>query len=169
MAIGANALWIAPLIAPLDNSILILLPLALVASILPDIDAAGDGAKIHYIGAGAMSLFRGMFFGKYLHHRGLMHSIFIALTIFALLLIFTGTRYPALPYVFAASYISHSIIDGFNYKGVGYFYPFNRRMISLLPKLLRTPVKGPMDNLLFFIGCFGFFLFCVMIAPLLIQ
>jgi hypothetical protein len=66
VAVGLNALWIAPFISPIDKSILILIPLAAVASLLPDIDATGTGAKIHYIGKGFFGMFRGLFFWQIL-------------------------------------------------------------------------------------------------------
>src|SRR5437868_755006 len=46
IAVGTNAIWLMPYYGKLDNSILILLPVAALASLLPDIDATS--AKIHY-------------------------------------------------------------------------------------------------------------------------
>jgi membrane-bound metal-dependent hydrolase YbcI (DUF457 family) len=109
-------------------------------------------------------MFRGLFFGKYFHHRGLMHSVTITLLFFVILTIFFARTNTALPIVFALAYISHPIIDGFN-TAVGYLYPFNRKRFALLPQSLRTPVGGHADNLLFFTASLLFILFCALIAP----
>ena len=156
MAVGVNALWIAPFFGPLDKSILVLLPAAMLASILPDIDATA--AKIHFIGGGVLGIFRGAFGGRYFHHRGIMHSLPVALVILSVMLGIFHSSFPALPYVFATSYFSHSIIDGFN-TGVGFLYPFVGRRFALVPKFLRTPVGGAADNLFFFMACLGILLF----------
>jgi len=168
LAVGANALWIAPLIAPIDQSMLVLIPIAIVASLLPDIDASRTGAKIHYIGGGAFGMFRGLFSGKYFHHRGLMHSFFTTLVLFVLLTIFFGRRLPALPAVFALSYFSHPLIDGFN-TTVGYLYPFSRKRFALVPRSLYQKVDGTVDNLLFFLASLTFILFCALVVPQLFS
>ena len=156
MAIGTNALWLAPFFGRIDQSILILLPVAALASILPDIDASA--AKIHYIGGGALGIFRGVFYGKYFHHRGIMHSLLVALIFFVILLIIFHATYPALPFVFTAAYISHSIIDGFN-TGVGFLYPFVYKRFALVPKFLRSRVGSPIDVLFMFVGLAGILIF----------
>src|SRR5947209_4458834 len=131
VAVGTNAIWLAGLFGKADESILVLLPVAVIASLLPDIDAVT--AKIHFIGGGVLGIFRGSFYGKYFHHRGLMHSLFVTLIFFVILWIFFRNSIPLLPYVFALSYFSHSLIDGLN-TGVGYLYPFKRKMYSLVPR-----------------------------------
>jgi membrane-bound metal-dependent hydrolase YbcI (DUF457 family) len=156
MVIGANAIWLAPFLGQVDQSLLVLLPVAMVASILPDIDASS--AKIHYIAGGALGLMRGGFRGKYFHHRGVMHSILVAIIFFIILEIFFKDTYPLLAGIFAISYFSHSLIDGFN-TGVGFFYPFYLKKFALVPKFLRTPVKGAADNFLFILGAFGLVMF----------
>jgi membrane-bound metal-dependent hydrolase YbcI (DUF457 family) len=170
IAIGANSIWLASL-APADASIFVLLPAAMLASILPDIDAAGGGAKIHYIGYGVLGAFRGMS-GKYFHHRGIMHSVFISLILFLILFLvnyfFLGNSFPLLPYVFFLAYLSHPIIDGFN-AGVGFFYPLDRKKYALLPYRMLSPLKGFTDNLLFFIGIFGILLFFLLFAQSFAQ
>ena len=158
MVVGMNALWLAPLFGPVDKSILVLIPTAALASLLPDIDASA--AKIHFVGGGFLGIFRGIFFGKYFHHRGLTHSLFVTLLLLLIIRFFWGDAYPALPYVFAASYFSHPLVDGLN-SGVGYFYPFILKRYALVPKVLRTPVGGVIDNLLFFIAALGIILFFI--------
>jgi membrane-bound metal-dependent hydrolase YbcI (DUF457 family) len=93
-----------------------------------------------------------------------MHSLFVALILFVLLTIFFGRSIPALPAVFALSYFSHPLIDGFN-TTVGYLYPFTRKRFALLPRSLYTKVDGPADNLLFFLASLTFILFCAFLAP----
>jgi membrane-bound metal-dependent hydrolase YbcI (DUF457 family) len=166
IAVGTNALWLAGLFGPIDQSILVLLPVAIIASILPDIDATS--AKIHYIGGGALGLFRGAFYGKYFHHRGIMHSFPVALLFFIILMLVFWRSYPALPFVFAASYFSHSIIDGFN-ASVGYLYPFVHKRFALVPKSLRTPVGGIADAAFLFAGLFGILVFCYLFRTQLIP
>jgi len=156
VAVGANALWIMPLFGPLGQSVLVLLPVAILASLLPDIDAAS--AKIHYAGGGVLRIFRGAFYGKYFHHRGLMHSLFVTLILFTILVIIFGRTLPALPFVFALAYFSHPLIDGFN-SSVGYLYPFTNKRFALVPRSLRTPVKGMADNLFFFLALLGILMF----------
>ena len=165
-AVGLNSIWLVGLLGKLDQSILILLPAAAIASLLPDIDATS--AKIHYIGGGALGIFQGLFRGKYFHHRGLMHSLTVTLVLFVVLLIFFKDSVPMLPYVFALSYFSHPIIDGLN-TGVGYLYPFVYKRFGLIPKYFRTPVGGAMDNLLFFAGAFMILLFFLLFKDQLFQ
>ncbi len=155
IAVGLNALWLAPFFGPLDRSFLVLLPVVVIASLLPDIDASS--AKIHYALGGVLRVFKGSFHGKYFHHRGIMHSLFVAVLIFIILVIIFKNTIPALPYVAAVSYFSHALIDGLN-TGVGFFYPFVKRF-SLVPKVMRTPVGGIIDKVLFFVGLMFILLF----------
>jgi membrane-bound metal-dependent hydrolase YbcI (DUF457 family) len=156
VAIGANAIWLTAFTGRVDQSILILLPVAIVASLLPDIDA--QAAKIHYAGGGVLGIFRDSFYGKYFHHRGLMHSFFVTLLLFIVLFIIFKDTQPLLPFVFAVSYASHPIIDGFN-TSVGYLYPFVHIRFALLPKFLRFQVGSGADTLLMFLGIFGLLIF----------
>lgn len=170
VTIGVNALWLAGLTGKIDSGILVLLGASILGSLLPDIDAtAGGGAKIHYVGGGVLGGFQGLFFGKTFHHRGLMHSLFMVACMFLLALVGlkifslkydfdTSGSLNLLPFVFALSYLSHTIIDGFN-TNVGYLYPFSYKRFALLPRVLLTRVGGPMDLLLFFVGIFGLVLF----------
>jgi membrane-bound metal-dependent hydrolase YbcI (DUF457 family) len=164
LTIGANSIWLLALGNHNDSSILVLLPVAMIASLLPDIDSAGGGAKIHYIGGGILSNFKGMH-GKYFHHRGILHSLFMAAVFTIILLIinlvFLHNAYPLLPAVFFVSYFSHPIIDGFN-TGVGYLYPFSRTKFALLPRAMRSPLNGITDNALFVLGSFGLVIFLVL-------
>ncbi len=144
MAVGANAIWLAGFAGKLDASILLLLFVACGMSLLPDIDIAGSGAKVHYVGGGVLGVFRGVFHGVYFGHRGLMHSVLAAVIVFVVCWLFTHSLFPVLPFVAALAYFSHSLIDGFN-DSVGYFYPFVLRKVSLLPKFLRVKVGGPVD------------------------
>jgi len=161
VAIGTNAIWLTVLFGRIDQSIVVLLPVAALASLLPDIDAVD--AKIHYAAGGVLGIFKNSFHGKYFHHRGMMHSILVMLIFFAILTIFFYNLYPLLPAVFALSYFSHSFIDGFN-TSVGYLYPFNRKRFALLPRSLLTPVGGAADNLLLFLGLFGLLVYFALFA-----
>jgi|GEM_PF-824691 len=155
--VGANSLWLLLFTAKVDQSIIVYLPIALFASILPDIDATA--AKVHYIGGGVLGIFKGVFTGgKYFHHRGIMHSLFVAVLLSFVVWIFSKNYYPVLCYIFGLSYFSHAVIDGFNTR-VGYFYPFTTKRFALLPRPLLTPVKGAADKLFFVAAAFGLILF----------
>lgn len=164
LLVGANAVWLALLVAPLDQSILILLFAGAIGGLLPDIDASS--AKVHYAGGGVLGGFAGFFTGKYFGHRGVFHSIFAALIWFVVLVIFLPSGFPALPLVFSAAYFSHSLIDGFN-TGVGYFFPFYLKRFALVPRFLRSPVGGGADKFFFILGAFGLLLFFISNLPLL--
>ncbi len=155
-AIGANSIWLVPFFSTVDQTMLMYLIVAVVASLLPDIDAVT--AKIHYIGGGALGIFRGMFRGKLFHHRGMMHSVFVALLFSMIIWIFSRHTYPMLGAVFFVAYLSHSVIDGFN-TSVGFLYPFIPKRFALVPKPLQSHVGGLTDNLFLFIGLLGLLLF----------
>lgn len=155
--VGVNALWITVIAGKVNSSVLIYLPVAIVASILPDIDAAR--AKIHYVAGGALSSFQGIFRGKYFYHRGIMHSIFATIIFGGILTIFfQGTELYLLPAVFMTAYFSHLLIDGFN-TSVAYLSPIYLKRFALMPKSMQTPVGGLIDNALFFVAAFGLIFF----------
>lgn len=156
-AVGANAIWLTSLFGQVDQQILVLLPAAIIGGLLPDIDA--PSAKIHYAGGGVLGGFRGLFFGKYFRHRGIMHSILAVFVLSTALFIFSYNTYPLLSFVFGLSYLSHAVIDAFNYSGVGFLFPFRLRFYHLLPRMFRSQVNGPVDTILFLIGVFGVALF----------
>ncbi len=156
VTIGTNAIWLTAIAGKVDESILIFLPFAALASLLPDIEASS--AKIHYVGGGFLGLFRKSFKSKYFEHRGITHSIFATAVIYFALLIFFGNRLPLLAPIFALSFFSHALLDGLN-DGVGYLYPFYLKKFTPVPKMFRSKVKGPLDRLLFVIGAFGILLF----------
>ncbi|MBI3231551.1 MAG: metal-dependent hydrolase, partial [Candidatus Doudnabacteria bacterium] len=137
VAVGTNAIWLAGIFWQVDQTILVYLPTAIIASILPDIDASA--AKIHYLGGGALGILKGSFHGKYFHHRGIMHSLTAVFILYVILRFIFHNSFPALPAIFTVSYLSHCVIDGFN-TGVGYFYPFIYKKFALLPKPLLARV-----------------------------
>jgi|SRR3989344_273686 len=166
VAIGTNAIWLAGFLGKVDESILVLLPTAVLASILPDIDAVS--AKIHYVGGGVFGIFKNSFHGKYFHHRGLMHSILATVILFVILLILFKNSHPMLPFVFALAYFSHTVIDGFNTK-VGYLYPFVYKRFSLLPQPLLFRVGSAADTILMFLGLSGILIFFALFKDYLIP
>ncbi len=145
--VGANAAWIAALAGAADPSIAPLILVGAIAGLLPDLDAGA--AKIHFIGGGLLSSFRGT-----MKHRGFMHSFLCTGVITWVSFLFLSKFHPLLPVVIGFAYISHLIIDGLNFSGVPYLYPWSKN-ICLVPKFLRTPVKGFIDQLLFIFGIFG--------------
>ncbi len=153
--VGANAVWVTALFSSVDATALGLLAAGAFAGLLPDIDASGRGAKIHYIADGSLGMFKGVF-----QHRGFFHSILaVALLLIASTLLLTN-YHPLLPLVLTLGYASHPIIDGFNTVGVRYLFP-KRKMYNLVPKFFRTPVHGFADQLFFLLGCMGVVLFVV--------
>jgi membrane-bound metal-dependent hydrolase YbcI (DUF457 family) len=158
MAVGANTLWLTTLGTVPPEVVAALIPITVLASLLPDIDTAGSGAKIHYIGKGMFGIFRGMFFGKYFHHRGLMHSVTVTVILFIVLTIFFARSQPLVPPIISLAYFSHPLIDGFN-TTVGYLYPFNTKRYAFLPRRYYIKVDSHGDNILFFIASASLLLF----------
>lgn len=151
--IGANAIWLAVVVHPVDQSALLLLAAGGVSGLLPDIDATA--AKIHFTAGGVFGPLRGFF-----RHRGFFHSL-LAVALVALVSGLCLTRYhPALPLVVTLGYLSHPLIDGFNRPGVEYLFPWKKRL-RLLPKALTTPVKGLADQVLFVVGLMGLIYFLI--------
>lgn len=145
--VGANAVWVATLFYSIENAVALLIAVGALAALLPDIDA--PHAKIHYVGKGALGMFKGVF-----HHRGFFHSLLAIAIVAVLSTMFLRQYHPALPLIITLAYASHPFIDGFNYAGVEYLCP-SRKRIHLLPKFLRSQVNGPFDQLLFVLGAGG--------------
>ena len=142
--VGANVIWLSLLADTIDERIIILGAAGAIAALLPDIDATA--AKIHFLGGGVLGVFRGGFI-----HRGFFHSLLAGVAVFILSFIFLRHYQPLLPLAIALGYISHPFIDGLNYGGVQYFFPY-RKKFHILPKFLRTPVEGLTDRLLLVIS-----------------
>jgi membrane-bound metal-dependent hydrolase YbcI (DUF457 family) len=140
MAVGANTVWLSLLVTSPDERVIILGVLGALASLLPDIDAVA--AKIHFVGGGVLGIFRGGF-----KHRGFFHSLLAGGIVFVVSYIFLSAYDSLLAWAIVLGYLSHPIIDGFNYGGVQYLFP-HKKKFNLLPKFLRTPVKGIGDYIL---------------------
>ncbi len=148
-------MWLLGALQIVDERAPMLVMAGAFGGLLPDVDAVS--AKIHYIGGGIMNSFRGIS-----EHRTLFHSVFMSALVGGFVWL-TLDRF--LPYVSVAiglGYLSHTVIDGFNYGGVGYLYPFRKKKYHLLPKILRSRVGGLVDNLLFVAGITGLALFFLM-------
>ncbi|MDO8435143.1 MAG: metal-dependent hydrolase [bacterium] len=116
--------------------------------IVPDIDATY--AKIHTIGLFGLARGDGDF------HRKFFHSLLaVALLAGAAQLFFSGA-YRTAAFAFVFGYFSHMFIDGMNYAGVMYLWPWQKK-IRLLPKMLRSRVGSAFDDGLFFMGIIGLF------------
>lgn len=156
--VGANTGW---LVAVADPSVLqshhtlpIVLGSAAFAALLPDLEA--DSAKIHYLGGGILRGFSGGWGNGYFRHRGFLHSVPMTVIILASSILFLDRVNHWLGVAIVFGYLSHIVIDGFNLGGVGYWYPFSLKRYFLIPKMLRSPVGGMGDKLLFILGAFGF-------------
>lgn len=145
--VAANSIWVATLFAPVDITFLWLMVIAGFAGLAPDIDATN--AKIHYLWDGLLKPLRNI-----ARHRGFFHSFLVVAIIYGLTYFFLSDFHPLLPLVISLGYLSHLIIDGFNHPGVEYFWPIRKR-IRLIPKKLRTPVKGFTDNILLLFATIG--------------
>lgn len=160
--VGANSVWLAALLTPVDEWGLVLIAAGAFVGILPDIDTGGSGAKIHYVGRGVFGMFVGVF-----THRGFFHSLFAGAIVACVSYVLLTPYHLALPLVVTAAYMSHPIIDGLNYPGVMYLYPLKKK-IRLVPKSWATPVKGGADSILFFAGIIGLILYILQFLPYLV-
>ncbi len=151
MAVGANAAWIAMFFGLTDERVIPLVFVGAIAGLLPDIDASA--AKIHFIGGGLLGAFRGI-----MKHRGFMHSFLVLGILSVVSYIFLRRFHPFVPLVFGLGYLSHLVIDGFNFAGVPYLFPLKKKY-HLMPKILRTPIKGIVDQLFLILGLLGIVLF----------
>ncbi len=154
-AVGANAVWIAVVLGATDERAGLLIAAGALAALVPDIDAVF--AKVHFLFGGLLSPFKGGHSGIF-QHRGIWHSLYAVALVFALSVIFLYPFHPLLPFVVTLGYFSHPLIDGFN-ATVGYFFPFYNRRVTFWPRMLRTPVKGPVDQAFFAVAMLGLFLF----------
>ncbi len=144
MTFGANAVWLVVLFGYVDHRVVFLIPIAMFAALLPDIDARF--AKIHFLGGGILQSLRNTF-----RHRGFFHSLSATFLLFILSLLLLNRFHPLLPHIVTLAYLSHSILDGFNRPGVQYFYPLKQKY-RLIPKKYAVSVEGYCDEALFMIS-----------------
>lgn len=152
---GANTVWLIP---ASTESILhygpVLMGVAAFFALLPDIEA--QHAKIHSIRIAGARVFDNTIVRGVVNHRGPVHSL-LAIAVVGGLTAWLCRAY-ALPYELAwaatLGYASHPIIDGLNFPGVQYLYPYKRRL-HLVPKFMRFRVNSFPDELLFVAGIFG--------------
>ncbi len=111
----------------------ILFPIIVVSlfSLLPDIDLNTSfiGKKL----SGFSKLFEVMF-----GHRGFFHSLWAVLLLYVILLQFDFM----IAILGVIGYLSHIVIDGFNYKGISWFWP-------LLKIKGKIKTGGLIENILF--------------------
>lgn len=105
------ALALVLLFLPHINNKLIFVPVALIASLIPDIDTM-------YSTMGHHKLFRP--FQLFVNHRGMIHS----LTICVLISLAFAFYFPILALPFFLGYSSHLVADGSTEEGVKMFWPF---------------------------------------------
>lgn len=116
----AFGLLISLLLFQFLNISFIFLPIALIASVFPDIDESRSkiGRKF-----GVFSKTIGLFF----KHRGVIHSIYIPILIY---LGFYILNYKTLGLVFVIGYLSHLVIDGFTLAGINFLHPLSSLKIK---------------------------------------
>lgn len=156
---GANMVWLIP---ASTESLLqygpVLMAVAAFFALLPDIEA--QHAKIHSIRIAGARVFDNSIVRGVVHHRGPVHSL-LAVGVVGVLTAWVCRTYE-LPSELALAatlgYASHPIIDGLNFPGVQYLYPWKRRL-HLVPKVLRFRVNSLPDELLFVAGIFGILIY----------
>lgn len=155
--IGANTLWlIQPMLGQTIQPLLI--PLAMLAALLPDLDASESTIKHLHIKIAGVKVepfyLPAVIFSKLFRHRGWLHSAVAILVVgglsFALL-----SRYDILyPLVITFGYTSHILSDALTISGVHFFLPMKTEL-HLLPKPLRIKTGGLLDTLFFIGGVLG--------------
>ena len=119
LAFGLLAgLFILPYISVSNK--FIFLSLVVLASLIPDIDKPNSkiSRKIPVIPR-ILSIFA--------RHRGIFHSVFIALLIFGVFWYFIDKTYGLALF---AGYLSHLLIDGFTKQGVNLLHPVSQLRIA---------------------------------------
>ena len=113
-----TALWLSPIILPKNK--FLFFGIVLLGALIPDIDASKSliSSKIPILPK---------IIGLLTTHRGIFHSLFLALLIPGLVWYFISK-----PYGFAlfVGYISHLLIDGFTKMGVNLLHPFSTLKIE---------------------------------------
>lgn len=147
--VGANAVWLTSLTGQVDHSTPVLIAVGALAGLLPDIDASGRGARVHFLFGGLLKGLRNKF-----KHRGFFHSVMATVILFVASFFLLSSWHPLLPWVISLGYFSHPFIDGFNSVGVQYLYPLKKKH-NLIPEALQTPVGGWWDGVFMLLGTFG--------------
>lgn len=161
-AIGANAVWLVPLLSRVDEKTPLFLALGAFGALLPDIDAAQRGAKIHFIAGGVFGGMKGM-----ARHRGFFHSFISICLVFCVSLPFGLWIDPMIPLVVTLGYASHLFIDQWN-MGMQFFYPM-RQYVTFVPSMLRFRVKSSGDMLFMMLGVFGIVAFVLKYLPVMMT
>lgn len=146
-AIGANAGMLALSVFG-GSTPLLGVALGAFGGIAPDIDATY--AKIHTMSA--LSVLRGSVGA----HRRFFHSILALALLAAVAQFFFSEVNRTIAFAFVFGYASHILIDGMNYAGVMYLWPWQKK-IHIFPKILRSRVGSMFDHGLFFIAVMGLF------------
>jgi inner membrane protein len=124
---------------------------AILGALAPDVDAGESTIKGELGAAGVMA-------GVGLHalgvkHRGLTHSGLMTLLVtLASWLIGGQVGYADVGLAFGLGYFSHVMSDALTMSGVPLFWPSSRRFY-LLPRRLRLRTSGPVEMLIFILGC----------------
>jgi inner membrane protein len=139
------------LVRPLATSLVGLVPVAgvaLVASLLPDIDSdessirQATGTARHSGVVGRIVSFMLRIFGG---HRAITHSLLA----WALLTFWVGVYFRGnmLMVAFGIGYLSHLIADALTVQGVPLLWPIFRRRISFLPSAIAIRTGGVVETL----------------------
>lgn len=123
------ALFLALIFLPKENYF-VFLGIALVASVIPDIDS-------RFSKIGKKKSFRILQF--FIKHRGIVHSLFFLSVIEILLWKF----FPVAILPFALGFGSHLLLDGFTKQGIRLFYPINLKVHGFVK------VGGRMETVVF--------------------
>ncbi len=113
-----SALLVMPFLS--TGNKIIFFSLVLVGALLPDIDQPNSkiSNKVPWL-AKPLSVFT--------RHRGIFHTIFLAILIPGLIWYFVGHVYGMALFV---GYTSHLVIDGFTKAGINFLHPFGKLHLS---------------------------------------
>ncbi len=159
--IGLNTLWLIP-ITQLDFTPLVI-PVAAIAALLPDLDASESMAKNlsvsfgtsrHRISIKPFWIFA-VVLSKIFKHRGWLHSWVAILAVAAASFAIFPPENIVYPVIIVAAYTSHLLSDALTKHGIQFFLPINTP-VSLLPRFLRVRTGGVIDTLLFVGGAMTF-------------
>ena len=110
----AITIFLILLLIPLVQFKIVFVLIALIASLIPDVDISTSAI-------GKYKIFRPLQF--FVNHRSFFHCLFFMLFV----ILFFMSFYPAGAFAFFIGYSSHLLADSFTIEGVRFFYPLNKK------------------------------------------
>lgn len=144
--LGANAVWLAPLLGAQPWLLPVLAMVGGLSGLVPDMDTRRS--ELSHATGGLTRMF---FLDLLFRHRSATHSL-LGIGLFTALSSLLFKIDFAAPFVAVLGYVSHPFIDGFNPQGCEYLYPLKTNF-RLIPRFLCVDTGGWVDRLLFGAGC----------------